>query len=251
MRISCGTFCAVYFYKSLMSKLLTIIGASFLWGGNVLAQPVLKSSSEKFNFGISTINSTIVHKLWLKSTGTDTVKIRDIETTCSCTTMPLSRKEIAPGDSLEVTISWDTQRTFGPVHRYPRIYYEGVEEPLRIGLSADVQYVPDSLLPVSIWPFRFELGRHPLKSVDSLEFRIKNTTDKDIEISVVSHELEQCEISLPKFLPAKSVAFGYIKVKPEFVGQEFENSITVSSSHDKKYFMTVPIRRKVYLDSSG
>ncbi len=225
-------------------------GITFL-SGFVGGEPVLKSSTEKFNFGISINNSTIVHKFWLKSTGTDTVKIRKLETTCSCTTMPLARNEIAPGDSLEVTISWDTQRTFGPVNRYPRIYYEGAEEPLRIGLSTDVQYAPDSMLPLSIWPFKFELGRHPVKSVDSLEFRIKNTTAKDIEVSIVSHVLEQCEIYLPKVIPAYSAAFGFIKIKLEFIDQEFENSITVRSSHDKKYFITVPIRRKVYMDSSG
>ena len=216
-----------------------------------MSQPVLKSSPENFDFGITINNSIIVHKLWLKSTGTDTVKIKDIKTGCSCTTMPLSRNEIAPGDSLEVAIRWDTQRTYGPDKKYPFIFYEGAKEPLRIGLFTNVQNVPDSNLPVSVWPFKFELGKHPAKSLDSLEFRIKNTTDKDIAASIVSHALEQCEINLPKVLPAKSAAFGFIKIKPEFVGQEFQDSITIRFSHDDKFFITVPIRRKLYVDTQG
>ncbi len=234
-----------------MGKFLYIFAATTFLGGVVLGQPVLKCSPENFDFGFSIVNSTIVHKLWLKSTGADTVKIKDIKTGCSCTTMPLSRKEIAPGDSLEVTMSWDTQGTRGQIKRYPSIFYEGVEKPLRIGLFTHVLNVPDSNHSVAILPFRFELGKHQSKSVDSLEFRIKNTTDKDIAVSIISHLLEQCDINLPNIIPAKGEAFGYIKIKPEFADQKFENSITIGFSHDEKFFITVPIRRKLYMDSSG
>ena len=220
-------------------------------GTAVFAQPVLEGSPENFDFGFTIHNSTIVHKLWLKSTGTDTVKIKDIQTGCSCTTIPLSQKEIAPGDSVEVTVSWDTQRTYGPVKRYPRIYYEGAEKPLRLSLFTNVQNFPDTNLTVGISPFKFELGKLPTKSVDSVEFKIRNNTDKEIESFLVSHPLEKCEIVFPKLLPAKSDSYGYIKIKPEFVEQEFEDSITLRFNHEEKYYITVPIRRKVYAGSPG
>ncbi len=220
-------------------------------GTTVLCQPVLEASTENFDFGFTIHNSTIVHKLWLKSTGTDTVKIKDIQTGCSCTTMPLSQKEIAPGDSVEVTISWDTQRTYGPVKRYPRIYYDGAEKPLRLSLFTNVQNVPDTNLSVIIRPFKFEMGKLPSKSVDSLEFKIRNNTDKEIGAFLVSHALEKCEIVFPGLLPARSDSYGYIKIKPEFIKQEFEESITLRFDHEDKYYITVPIRRKVYVGNPG
>lgn len=248
---TCGTFCAVYFYNTLMRKLLFIFTVVVCWGTAVLAQPVLESSPKSFDFGFTIHNSMIVHKLWLKSTGTDTVKVNDIQTGCSCTTLPLAQKEIAPGDSVEVTISWDTQRTNGPVKRYPRIYYEGADKPLRLALYTNVQNVPDTNLSIVILPFKFELGRLPAKSIDSLEFKIRNNTDREIEAFLVSHLLEKCEIVFPKLLPAKSDSYGYIKIKPEFIEQEFEDSITLRFNHEAKYYITVPIRRKVYIGSPG
>ncbi|MGH8015761.1 MAG: DUF1573 domain-containing protein, partial [Candidatus Zixiibacteriota bacterium] len=142
--------------------LLILLGA--LIGGNIMAQTALVSRPENFDFGFSILNSVIVHKTKLKSVGTETVKIKKVETGCSCTTMPLARNEIAPGDSLEVEIRWDTGRTHGPVKRYPRIYYEGAEEPLRLGLFTNVVNIPDTNLAVSVLPYRFELGSHPIKS---------------------------------------------------------------------------------------
>lgn len=211
-----------------------------------MSEPVLTASNENFDFGFSITGSTIIHKLWLKSTGTDTVKIKDIQTGCSCTTIPLTQKEIPPGDSIEITISWDTQRTLGPVKRFPRFYYEGAEKPMRLTLSTNVQNVPDTNLSVNILPFKFELGRLPAKSVDSLNFKIRNNTDKEVGAVIISHLNEKCEIIYPKLLPARSDSYGYIKIKPEFVGEEFEDSITLKFNHEEQYFITVPIRRKVY-----
>ena len=249
--IPCGTFCTAYFYNTLMIKLLFIFISATCLGTAISAQPVLESSPASFDFGFTIHNSTIVHKLWLKSTGTDTVKVKDIQTGCSCTTIPLAQKEIAPGDSVEITISWDTQRTYGPVKRYPRIYYHDAEKPLRLSLFTNVQNVPDTNLSVVILPFKFELGRLPAKSVDSLEFKIRNNTTKEIETSLVSHLSEKFEIVFPKLIPAKSDSYGYIKIKPGFIEEEFEDSITLRFNHEEKYYITVPIRRKIYNGSPG
>jgi hypothetical protein len=179
------------------------------------------------------------------------VKVTDIQTGCACTTIPLSKKEIAPGDSVEIEIRWNTERTYGPVKRYPRIYYQNAEKPLRLALFTNVLNVPDSNLSTSVWPFRFELGKHAAFSVDSLEFRIKNTTDREIEVGLASHGLERCELMLPASLPPNKDSFGYIKIKPEFLNEEFEDSITLRFSHDVKHVITIPVRRKIYESGQG
>lgn len=234
-----------------MKTLLIKISAISILACSASAAPVLQAIPLDFDFGLSVNNSVLVHKFWLKSTGTDTVKIKNVEMACSCTTMPISQKVIAPGDSLEVEIRWDTQRSHGQVKRFSHIYYEGVGKPLSLGLFTDVETAPDSNLSVTVWPFRFELGKLAAKSVDSIDFRIKNTTDKDISAAIVSHSLEECEINVPDILPAKGEAHGFVKIKPEYADKEFENSITLKFSHDEKYRITVPIRRKIYGQNPG
>jgi len=215
------------------------------------SQPLLKVSPESYDFGITVPNSIIVHKAWIKSSGTDTVRVEKVSTGCTCTSMPLEKDKIAPGDSVQVEIRWNTNRMRGPSKQYPRIYYKNSEKELRLALTAIFVNVPDSNLSVTAWPFRFELGRLPDRSIDSIEFRIKNNSAKDIEVYLASHEIEQCELQLPKILPAHSNSFGFIKIKPEHLGEEFEDSYTLKFSHDVKHVLTIPVRRKIYSASAG
>lgn len=247
--ISCGTFCGVYFYKTLMGRIglkTAFVLLVSLLGTSSFGESLLKSSSEEFNFGLSISGTTLVHRVWLKSVGTDTAKITNVSTGCSCTTMPLSRKEIAPGDSLEVDIIWDIKGTMGIIRRYPRVFYEGAKDPVLVTMQGYAQHVPDSNAFLSIWPFKFELGKLGEKSVDSIAFRIKNTSIQTIHATLASHELRECELMLPESIAPSSDAYGYIKVRAEYLDKEFENSITIKFSLDDKTFITVPVRRKIY-----
>lgn len=253
-RFPCGTFCGVYFYKTLMGRLglkTAAVLLALVIAKSSFGEALLKSSSEEFNFGLSISNTVLVHRIWLKSVGTDTAKITNISTGCSCTTMPLSRKEIAPGDSLEVDILWDIKGTMGIIRRYPRVFYEGAKDPVLVTMQGYAQNVPDSNLFVSIWPYKFEFGKHASKSVDSIAFRIKNTTVQTLHASLISHVLRECELVIPESISPKSEAVGYIKVRPEYLDKEFESSITVKFSLDDKTFISVPVRRKIYAANPG
>jgi len=213
---------------------------------NAFSQPKLESSSQKFDFGLTTQNSTIVHSFWLKSTGTDTVKISEIKTGCSCAISSLESDKIAPGDSTRLTISWDTKHTSGPIKRYPRIYSNGSAKPLSISLKANVLLSLDSAFAGSIWPFKFEMSRIRDMSIDSLEFRIINATDQIFYPEIVSELPLECIIVLPEEVPPGGSAYGYAKLAPEFVDKEFKSSFTVDFKFGKGNFLTIPIRRKFY-----
>jgi len=238
----------IYFYNMLMNKYKLIVPAvMFLLAATAWGQPKLEASPSEFDFGFTVKDAAITTGLWLKSTGTDTVNISEIKTGCECTTIPLETKRIAPGDSIEVFIRWETERTFGQVKRYPRFYYDNAPHELRFGLKANVLNMHDSIgMAISVWPYRFEFGRHASISVDSMAFKLKNVLDGRIRPSLAGHVPEQCVFVLPEVIPAKGEAWGYIKIKNEYLDQEFDNSITLKFNHNDKYFITVPIRRKVY-----
>ena len=225
---------------------LLIIAAILVLSSNSFSQPKLESSGEKFDFGLTTQNSTIVYSFWLKSTGSDTVKISEIKTGCSCAIRSLESDLIAPGDSTQLTISWNTERATGPIKRYPLIYSNGSAKPLRISLKANVLLSLDSAFAGSIWPFKFEMSRIREMSIDSLEFRIINTTDQDFYPVMVSEQPAECIIYLPQTVPARGSAYGYAKILPEFVDKEFKSSFTFDFKHGSGNYLTIPIRRKFY-----
>jgi len=225
--------------------LLIIVAISILYP-NAFSQPKLESSGQKFDFGLTTQNSTIIYSFWLKSTGTDTVKISDIKTGCSCAVSLLESDKIAPGDSAQLTISWNTEHATGPIKRFPRIYSNGSAKPLSISLKANVLLSLDSAFAGSIWPFKFEMSRIRDMSIDSLEFRIINATDQVFYPEIVSELPVECIIFLPETVPAKGSAYGYAKLLPEFADKEFKSSFTVDFKFGKGNYLTIPIRRKFY-----
>jgi len=233
-----------------MKKLL--ISAILLEFGAVLSysQPRLEVPVNNFNFGYIPQNSTVVRPFWFKSTGTDTLQIKDIKTGCACAVMPLEKNWIAPGDSMRVSIFWIIKRNIGVIARSPRIYTNASPDPLRLHLQGTALLFPDSARPISVKPYKFELAKTSHAEIDSLSFILVNHSDYDLSISLVSIPPDECELFVPDSVSALSSSTGYIKVRPEFADSEFKTSITLLLSDRKLTRLTIPIRRKFYLEKA-
>ncbi|MEA3297114.1 MAG: DUF1573 domain-containing protein [candidate division Zixibacteria bacterium] len=209
-------------------------------------QPILEIPSNSFKLGYTPHNSTVWHTFWFKSTGTDTVEITDVNTGCKCAVMPLERTLIGPGDSMKVSFFWNTGRRVGAATQHPNVRIKGSEDPLFVILIGQMVNGLDSCRPVSIKPYKFELGRIAKKSIDSISFKLFNHSGEDVSLKVVSTPFEECEIYMPDSLLSGSEAIGYVKVRPEFADLEFKRSITVEISDKRATRLTIPIRRKFY-----
>jgi len=214
------------------------------------SQPRLEIPVNNFNFGYVPQNSTVVRKFWFKSTGTDTLQIKDIKTGCACAVMPLEKNWIAPGDSMRVSIFWAIKRNMGAIARSPRIFTNASPDPLRLHLQGTALLFPDSARPVSVKPYKFELAKSSHTEIDSLSFTLVNRSDHDLSVSLVSSPPDECELFVPDSVGALSSSTGYIKVKPEFADSEFKTSITLLLSDRKSTRLTIPIRRKFYLEKA-
>lgn len=213
---------------------------------NAIAQPALKIEHNRFEFGMIPRNSTIAQYFWFKSVGTDTLVINKIKTGCTCTLMPLKTDRLAPGDSMKVGIFWNLKNRINSVGRYPYIFTNASPDPYRIYLTGMVIKSPDSIRPIAFSPYKFELISYSSHSIDSIRFKVTNSYKKELTLTQVSYPVDECELSLPQKVKAKSSAYGYIKVKPEYLDKEFKRSITVEVNDAKKTRITVPIRRKIF-----
>jgi len=226
--------------------LLTLVLAAVL-GGNALSQPSLEIPDNEFEFGLVPQKSTATHYFWFKSVGTDTLKIHKIKTGCSCATMPLAQDWIAPGDSLLVGMFWDTQRRFGKMGRYPKVFTNAGPDPYQIRLTGEGQHTLDGeSRPIAVRPFKWELSRVHEKSIDSVAFVLHNNRESDLALEILSFPVDECEIFLPDTLKALSDNHGYVKVLSEFSDSEFVRSVTFRLNDKDKTIYTIPIRRKVY-----
>lgn len=218
---------------------------------SVDAQPELEIPDADFNFGLVPRASTAVHWFWFKSIGTDTVRINRIKTGCSCATMPLEKDWIAPGDSMKVGFWWDVRHRVGHIGRYPYIFTNVQDNTYRMHITATVATNPDSLRPLRLRPYTWELARMGSHSVDSIEFVFRNMSTEDLTLTPLSWPVDECIIELPKVVLAGNEAVGYVKLDPRYADFEFERSITLEISNQERTRMTIPIRRKFYDSGSN
>ncbi len=235
----------------MMKILLTTLMMTLAWMSSY-SQPRLEIVDTDFDFGYTPQHTTLVHRFWFKSAGTDTVVINDIKTGCACAVMPLEKDRIPPGDSMRVGIFWDIKNNLGPTGRTVRVFTNAGQDPLRLHLDALVHLYPDSARPVSVKPYRSELAKSSQAVIDSVIFTLTNHANQDLSVALVSSFSDECEIVLPDSIKALSSDNGYVKVKPEFADTEFETSITLLFSDQQASRLTVPIRRKFYFaDTKG
>jgi len=100
-----------------MKKLVSIIAITLMMAGAAIAQtkPAAKTSAVKFdavvyNFGQMPYGSTISHVFTFKNISGNPVAIKDVGTTCGCTTSGYSKEPVAPGKTGSVTAKYDSSR---------------------------------------------------------------------------------------------------------------------------------------------
>jgi len=234
-------------YNTVMSYRY-LLAVALLAAASVVGQPRLEIVGNRFDFGITPQNGTLVQFFWFKSIGTDTVRITKLTTGCDCATMPLPRDWIAPGDSMEVGLFWHTERKVGNSGRYPYVFTNAGEDPSRIYLTANVALAIDSAQPLSIKPYRVELSRLPSMSLDTATIFLTNRTADSIQLAIVSNPVKEVRIDLPAGLAAGETVKCRFAVAPEYRDIDFERSITVlvSGGQENQARYTIPIRRKIY-----
>jgi hypothetical protein len=225
---------------------ILILGAA-----TVQAEPRLVVLAPTFEFGYTPQNSAVQHRFWFRAAGTDTVRIKEIKTDCACALMPLERDWLAPGDSMEVTITWELGRITGGILRSPYVFCNASPDPMKLYLSASVTPFPDSVRPVSVRPFRFELARASIRDIDSIGFTLTNHSDDEVNVRLISPLPRQIDVVLPDVVPGNSGSTGYVRLKPEFADTEFNTSITLMTTDPKNTHVTIPVRRKFYLDKGN
>jgi hypothetical protein len=233
-----------------MMKVFVAVIAACVLAISAQAQPRLEVTDPDFDFGYVPQNTRLVHRYWFKSVGTDTLRIKDIKTGCSCAILPLEKNWIAPGDSMSVSFYWEIKRGIARVGRTARIFTNAGPDPIRLHLEAMMLPFPDSARPVTVKPYRCELAKTSRTVIDSVSFTLANYSDRDLAVTMISPPVDECEVVVPDSLKALSNSTGYVKVKPEYADTEFEASITLKFSDQKSTRLTIPIRRKFYLAST-
>jgi len=75
----------------------------------------------EWNFGYAPANSTVKHTYLIKNTGTDTLRITNVKPSCGCTSAPLLKDVLGPGESTGLEVGFKTLKFIGEVKKDVRI----------------------------------------------------------------------------------------------------------------------------------
>ncbi len=229
-----------------MTKLLTYCFLFIVLMPTAQSEPRLVSTSPFFDFGSIPRDAVLEHHFWIKSVGSDTIKISEIKTGCSCALVTQKVDIIPPGDSVEIGIRWDAKRLRGSISRSPRIYYNGIEQPLRVHMQGTVLTRADSARPVASIPYKFEFGKIGSNDIDSISFELRNYSNQDLTITKLSKQRTEFKLYLPESVPAGGSSKGYVLLNNAYRDKEFATSITLQTDDHHMSTLTIPVKRKIY-----
>ncbi len=209
-------------------KILVLTGALILAVGLVIAQeekgPRILISEPNFDFGFAPEGSFMVHEYVIKNIGDEPLIIKRVRTTCGCTSAPVRKTKIDPGDSTTITIIFNSTRYF---HKTSKAAIISTNDPTRpsekITFIADM----DTTKPRAITPNprKINLGRGDnFVRVDSVE--ISNISEQPVTLKLVDYYKPYID---------------HIEIKP--VGGESTGSVTINPG--QKAVAVVYIRQDV------
>lgn len=230
-----------------MRVLTAVLSAVVICAISALADPALEIGITEYDFGQVIAGATIHHDFWLKSVGTDTVIMSDIKTGCDCAVVSLDRMALPPGDSTKATFTWETEQKHRLQRKFLRIFTNASRDPYRIVFKAMTMQQADSARPVTILPYRFAFTQVAGISKDSIEFSMKNHTENNYAIYIVTPKSESWTVSVPDSLRAGDRITGYVK-RSATGDEKLEDMVTFQfdASGIDPHRYTVPIIRKQY-----
>jgi hypothetical protein len=199
----------------------------------------------EFDFGYVPQNSTITHAFTMKSVGTETLKITKVVPGCGCTKVPLTKKELAPGESTDLEIVFSTKRYRNRVVKSPRIVTNDGTSGTNVRIISTVVARPDSTYPIVIKPYKLDISQFGEKPRSEMKFHITNVSDVDIELTLIDKPDGLFDIKLPKSIDAGETAQAQLTLRDDAMDASFEKSITLELDDEQASRFTIPVKRSV------
>jgi hypothetical protein len=215
--------------------------------GPIEQGPVLTIADSVFDFGSVPQHSTVTHVFWLHSTGTETVVVDRITSDCTCIKPALSTASIAPGDSVALTIEFQSKTYLGRIDKRPAIYSnaDGLETARRVSVVSYVTAFPDSVRPVTIDPYKGMMLRiDSSHDTDSVPLTLTNHTGKELDVQIVDFPSEYITAELPSQIGANGEESGVIRLNYD-AEVSFTTSLTLQFGPSAEDRMTYPVVRNV------
>jgi len=168
--------------------------AFFIGSANLLAQPQIDfPDGTTLDWGIVRPKDHPLNgKMIIKNSGTDTLKILNVQPTCGCTYAPLSKNLLLPGESTDLVITLSISNFEGPISKHIRIYsndpkHSLMDVELKANIQREVFVTPNNMVSFT----DLKVGQTAKQFLN-----ITNKTQKDVKIFLVSVSPSEVQVKI-------------------------------------------------------
>ncbi len=148
-------------------------------------QPKLEFvGGDTYDWGlVSPKDNPLKAKVVIKNTGNAPLEITRVKPACGCTTAPLSKMKLEPGDTTLMNITLRINSRAGNVHKTIRIASNDPKNPNLIYHLKCKVFMPLELAPTPYFPFpEMKVGNEAVSKVTMTNNTKKTVTFSDIEV---------------------------------------------------------------------
>lgn len=207
------------------------------------AAPKLKIDSTHFDFGYTPEGLPVVHKYRAYNVGTDTLKINRVRPSCGCTSVPLTKKILAPGDSTDLELRFDTKRFKGQISKSAAVESNDSTQPdLQLHFTARVGLWEGVIVTNHSQIYLDTLGK------TEQTITLKNTSVAPYKISVASPVADFMAMDLSATeIPGKGEVSLTFRATPKTPLGEYNTSVTLHFDGPQPQNVSIPIYGIGYL----
>lgn len=128
--------------KKIILLILGIIFAISVFAQTTAKGPIMTFQTTSHDFGDVKVGEKVSYTFKYKNTGTDTLEIDNIVSSCGCTVPNSYEKVVAPGASASVTVQFDSKDKMGVVNKSLTILSNAISDQPAVFLYIRVNVIP-------------------------------------------------------------------------------------------------------------
>jgi hypothetical protein len=204
--------------------------------------PILQVDKATYDFGKVAVGEKVRHTYIITNTGSEMLHIANVQPSCHCTTAGNWTHDIAPGQSGEIAVQFDSTGfgSGGPVTKSITVYSNAKNEPRTTLLLKGTVWKPIDVSPttaiVSIAP--------DASDAVSTTVRIVNQTDNPVTVSNAISANRLFTVALKEVKPGKEYEV-VITAQPPFTAGSSWGTITVNTSLPSTPAINIPVMASV------
>lgn len=200
-----------------------------------IAAPNLSVSPEIWDFG-TVVEGDIASRIFLiKNTGNAELTINNVRSSCGCTAVLLSAKDIAPGQAAELKVSFNSSGYRSNFEKYVYLTSNDPDEPNRtIIIKGSVKALPK--IGINVEPPVWDFASAGLEQPSILQFLIENRGTNTLKISSIGASLDTMNVSVASadIEPHKATKVD-VNLKPQAKIEKKEGYISIKIDIPYRY----------------